>query len=140
MAAKGSGVSKAGKATTPAGSNGAPVATAKAKPVPAKVVRNLAALGEPHRLAVLGVVAAATAPVTLADVAGRLESSDEAAVLVVDYLKKPKDCTEAATLAVTWLKQRGWIVGERLPKGSGGGGWRYRLSVAGRERLMALGS
>jgi DNA-binding transcriptional regulator PaaX len=43
------------------------------------------------------------------------------------------------TLAVDWLKRRGWLVSERVAKG-GGGGWSYRLSNAGRERLMAMGA
>jgi hypothetical protein len=136
MATKGGGV-KAIKAAPMAGSNGV-TNFARTGPLPAKVLRNLAALGEPHRLAVLGFVAAAAGPVTLADVAWHLSGDAEDTVLVVDYLKKPKDCTEAATLTLDWLKRRGWLAGERVPKG-GGGGWCYRLSEAGRERLMALG-
>jgi DNA-binding MarR family transcriptional regulator len=121
MAAKGVGGVKAVKAApTATGSNGAPAA-AKITPLPAKVIRNLAALGEPHRLAVLGFVAAAAGPVTLAEIAKHLE------------------CTEhPTTFVVNHLKQRGWLASERVPKGSGGG-WCYRLSDAGRERLMAIG-
>jgi DNA-binding MarR family transcriptional regulator len=122
MSAK-SGI-KAGKAATQVTmSNGAatPTLSARVKPLPAKVLKNLAALAEPHRLVVLGYVAAAAGPVTLSDVADRLRTT-----------------TETATSAVNWLKQRGWLASERVPKG-GGGGWQYRLSDAGRERLMALG-
>jgi hypothetical protein len=116
-----------GLATKPptAGSNGAPAA-AKITPVPAKVLRNVAALGEPHRLAVLSFVAAAAAPVTLADIVDHLVVQN----LTGDF--------ERATSAVNWLKQHGWLASERVAKGDGGG-WRYRLSDAGRERLMALG-
>jgi hypothetical protein len=120
MATKVSGVSKAGKAATTVGSNGA-ATSVKINPLPAKVVRTLEALGEPHRLEVLGFVATIAWPVTLADVARHLDGD-----------------TEAATLAVNWLKQKGWLTSERMPKGSGGG-WRYRLSDAGRERLMVIG-
>jgi DNA-binding MarR family transcriptional regulator len=119
MATKGGGV-KAVKPVPTAGSNGAPAA-AKITPLSAKVLRNLAALGGPYRLAVLGFVAAAAEPVTLADVAGHLGGGPG-----------------AASLAVDWLKQRGWLASERVPRG-GGGGWCYRLSDTGRERLMALG-
>jgi DNA-binding MarR family transcriptional regulator len=120
MATKGVGGVKAGKAVPTAGSNGAPAA-AQVTPVPAKVIRNLAALGEPHRLAVLGFVAAASGSVTLAEIAEHLE------------------CTEYPTTPVVdWLKQHGWLTSERVPKG-GGGGWCYRLSDTGRERLMAMG-
>jgi NaMN:DMB phosphoribosyltransferase len=125
MATKVSGGSKVAKvAPQVTMSNGAatPTLSARVKPLPAKVLRNLAALGEPHRLAVLGFVAAAGRPVTLDDVAGHVG-----------------DDTEAATLIVNHLKQRGWLVGDRVPKSSGGG-WTYRLSDAGRERLLALGS
>jgi hypothetical protein len=59
MATKGVGGIKAGKTAPTAGSNGAPAAT-KITPLPVKVLRNLAALGEPHRLKVLGFIAAAT--------------------------------------------------------------------------------
>jgi hypothetical protein len=121
MATKVSGGSKAVKAaTTATGSNGAATATIKVKPMPAKVVRNLAALGEPHRLAVLGFVAAAAGPVTLGEIEELLF-----------------DVGDLAS-AVNWLKQRGWLTSERVPKGSGGG-WSYRLSDAGRERLLVLG-
>jgi DNA-binding transcriptional regulator PaaX len=71
---------------------------------------------------VLVCIAAATGPVTLPEVAEHIGPG----------------LTEAATSAVDWLKRHGWLVSERVPKG-GGGGWKYRLSDAGRERLMALG-
>jgi DNA-binding MarR family transcriptional regulator len=115
----GGGMNKAVKAAPTARSNGAPP-VAKVTPLPAKVLRNLAVLGEPHRLAVLGFVAAAAGPVTLYDVVDRLGCDDPTATEVVNH-----------------LKQRGWIVGDRVPKASGGG-WTYRLSDAGRERLLAL--
>jgi hypothetical protein len=118
MATKG-GV-KAVKAVPTAGSNGAPTA-ARVTPLPARVIRNFAALGEEYRFEVLGFVAAATGPVTLGDVA-----------------EHPGFNAEAATLAVDWLKRHGWLASERVARG-GGGGWCYRLSDAGRERLMALG-
>jgi DNA-binding transcriptional ArsR family regulator len=124
MATKSGGV-KAGKAAPTAGSNGAPAA-AKITPLPAKVLRNLAAMGEPRRLAVLGFVAAATGPVTLAEIEEHLGT------------QHLMGGGAAATLAVSWLKQCGWLASERVPKG-GGGGWSYRLSDVGRERLMALG-
>jgi DNA-binding transcriptional ArsR family regulator len=121
MATKGVGVVKAGKAVVPvAGSNGAPAA-ARTGPLPAKVIRNLAALGEPHRLAVLGFVAAAAGPATLDEI-----------------IEHARITAEHATQAIIWLKRRGWLASERVPR-SGGGGWTYRLSDAGRERLMALG-
>jgi hypothetical protein len=123
MATKGGGV-KAVKAASTAGSNGA-LGAAKITPLPAKVIRNFVALGEPHRLAVLGYVAEAVRPVTMADVAGRLGGGATGETSAVG--------------AVDWLKQRGWLASERVPKGSGGG-WCYRLSDAGRERLMALGA
>jgi hypothetical protein len=127
MAAKVSGVSKATKASTPAGSNGAatPMLSIRIKPLPAKVLKNLAALGEPHRLAVLGFIAAAAGPVTMGDVAGRLGGGNTGET--------------SAMGAVDYLKRHSWLASDRVPK-SGGGGWRYRLSDAGRERLMALGS
>jgi hypothetical protein len=120
MAAKVSGGNKADKAATMVGSNGAAVAATKIKPMPAKVVRAVAALGEQYRFEALGFIAASE-PVTISEVTGALGGR-----------------AEAATLAVNWLKQHGWLTGERVPKGSGGG-WRYRLSDAGRERLMAMG-
>jgi hypothetical protein len=126
MAAKVSGgMSKAGKAATQVTrSNGAPVAPAatRVKPLPSKVLKNLAALGEPYRLAVLGVFAGAATPLTLAFFEGLLLG----------------DADDTA-LAVNHLKRLGWLTSERVPK-SDGGGWCYRLSDAGRERLMALGS
>jgi hypothetical protein len=122
MATKSGGVSKAVKAaTTVVGSNGAPAAATKIKPLPVKVIRNLAALGEPYRLAVLGVFAGAATPLTLAFFEGLLLGD-----------------AEDVTLAVNHLKRLGWLTSERVPKGSGGGWW-YQLSEAGRERLMALG-
>jgi DNA-binding MarR family transcriptional regulator len=124
MATKVSDGVKAVKAATQVTmSNGAstPTLSARVKPLPAKVLRNLKALGEPHRLAVLGYVAAAGS-VTLFDVVDHLGCDDP-----------------TATSAVNWLKQRGWLASERVPKG-GGGGWRYRLSDAGRERLLVLGA
>jgi DNA-binding transcriptional regulator PaaX len=117
---------KAVKAAPATGSNGTPAPTlsARVKRMPAKVLKNLAALGEPHRLAVLGFVAAAAGPVTLADVAGRLGGGNTGET--------------SAMGAVDQLKRHGWLASDRVPKASGGG-WRYRLSDAGRERLMALG-
>jgi chromosome segregation and condensation protein ScpB len=121
MATKVSGGSKASKtATAVVGSNGAATVTAKVKPLPAKVVRAVAALGEQYRFEALGFIAASE-PVTISELTGALGGR-----------------AEAATLAVTWLKQKGWLTSERVPKASGGG-WRYRLSDAGRERLTALG-
>jgi hypothetical protein len=119
MATKGGEV-KAVKAALTAGSNGAPAA-AQVTPLPAKMIRNLVALGEEYRFDVLRFVAAATGPVTMADVVFELGGR-----------------VDPATLAVDWLKRRGWLTSERVPK-VGGGGWNYRLSDAGRERLMALG-
>jgi DNA-binding transcriptional ArsR family regulator len=124
MATKGVGGVKAVKAAPTAGSNGAP-AVARVTPLPAKVIRNLAALGEPRRLAVLGFVAAATGPVTLAEIEEHLGT------------QHLMGGGAAATLAVSWFKQHDWLASERVAKG-GGGGWRYRLSDAGRERLLAL--
>jgi hypothetical protein len=125
MAVKSSGLSKAGKDEPQVtNSNGAatPALSARVKPLPAKVVKNLTALGDLYRLEVLVCIAAASGPVSLPEVAEHIGPG----------------LTEAATSAVNWLKQRGWLASERVPKG-GGGGWRYRLSDAGRERLMAMG-
>lgn len=108
-------------ARKPAPANGTPAA-ARVKPVSAKVLKALAALGEPDRLAVLGFLARQTGPVKLEEiVVAHLGANPEKVTLVVDHLKR-----------------RGWLDAERAPKGNGGG-WRYRLSDAGRERLMALG-
>jgi hypothetical protein len=120
MATKVSGGSKVSKTATAVGSNGAATATAKVKPLPAKVVRAVAALGEQYRFEALGFIAASE-PITISELTGALGGR-----------------AEAATLAVNWLKQKGWLASERVPKASGGG-WRYRLSDAGRERLLALG-
>jgi DNA-binding transcriptional ArsR family regulator len=121
MAAKVSGGSKASKtATAVVRSNGA-ATPAKVKPMPAKVVRNLAALGEHYRIEVLGLLAAAAGPVTMTEIEEHIRGR-----------------ADGAMEAVIWLKQKGWLTSERVPKSSGGGR-RYRLSDAGRERLMALG-
>jgi DNA-binding transcriptional ArsR family regulator len=123
MATKVSGVSKATKAAPQVTmSNGAatPTLSARIKPLPAKVLKTLAALGDPRRMAVLRYVAANPRPITLAE--------------IEEYLGDVDD----ATSAIDYFKRRGWLVGDRVPKASGGG-WTYRLSDAGRERLLALG-
>jgi DNA-binding MarR family transcriptional regulator len=100
-----------------------PVATpARIAPVPAKVLKQASVLGEPGRFPALAYIAAARGAVTLAELEGHLDNSRLDVPAILDHLKR-----------------RGWVVAERIPAGGGGPGWRYRLSEAGRERLMALG-
>jgi DNA-binding MarR family transcriptional regulator len=113
-----------GTATTTTTPAPAPaVATpARVAPIPAKVLKQAAVLGEPGRFPALAYIAAARGPVTLAELEGHLGPLRANVPVILDHLKR-----------------RGWVVAERIPAGGGGPGWKYRLSDTGRERLMALG-
>jgi DNA-binding MarR family transcriptional regulator len=108
--------------TTATGSAKTVATPARIAPVPAKILKQAAVLGEPGRFPALAYIAAARGAVTLADLEGHLGPLRANVPAILDHLKR-----------------KGWVVAERIPAGGGGPGWRYRLSDAGRERLMALG-
>jgi DNA-binding MarR family transcriptional regulator len=107
---------KTAPAKTKASANGTGHAPAATRPAALRTLAlDHAALADPARLAILEHLAAAKAPATVADLAGRFGMT-----------------VEAATEAIAVLKQRNWLASERTPAG-GGGGWRYSLNADGRK-------